>query len=122
MAGNNLSYSVKVCLASAVLSPGIIIIIDSLLLDARYGDVWRSLQHDTLLSLALSVPVWLCFYLITRYVNGNPQFARRKKILLALSGTFLAFAPALFGLLYAYRQTAIMENSRQRAVKMQTSK
>lgn len=100
MAGNNLSYSVKVCLTSAILSPGIITAVDCFLLDARYGDIWQSLKHDTLVSLALTLPILLCFYLVTRYVNGSPQFKKRRKILLAISGTFLAFAPSLVGLLY----------------------
>jgi len=47
--GNNLAYSLKVCLTSAVLSPGIIIIVDTLLLNALYNDVWQSLQKDILI-------------------------------------------------------------------------
>jgi len=98
--GNNLSYSLKVCLSSAVLSPGIIIIVDTVLLNARYSAVWQSLQNDILLSLALTVPIWLAFYIITRYVNGSPQFFSGKKFILGITGSFLAFAPAIIALFF----------------------
>ncbi|OCX52681.1 hypothetical protein BEL04_14640 [Mucilaginibacter sp. PPCGB 2223] len=100
MIGNNLSYSLKVCLTSAVLSPGIIIVIDTQLLNARYRDVWQSLQMDLLISLALTIPIWLCFYFITRYVNASPQFFASKKFILGVTGTFLAFSPVIFWLFY----------------------
>jgi len=98
--GNNLSYSLKVCLTSAVLSPGIIIIVDTVLLNTQYSTVWQSLKNDTLLSLALTVPIWLVFYLITRYVNGSPQFYTSKKFILSVTGAFLAFSPAIIALFY----------------------
>lgn len=100
MIGNNLSYSLKVCLASAILSPGLIIVVDAVLLNSQYRDVWRSLQNDTLLSLALTIPIWFIFYLITRYVNGERQFYTSKKFILSVTGTFLAFAPVIFWLFY----------------------
>ncbi|WP_448702756.1 hypothetical protein ACFGVR_10420 [Mucilaginibacter sp. AW1-3] len=100
MAANNLSYSVKVCLTSAILSPGVIIIVDTVLLNARYRDVWQSLQADMLISLALTLPIWFCFYLITRYVNASPQFFSGKKFILGVTGSFLAFAPVIFWLFY----------------------
>jgi hypothetical protein len=100
MIGNNLSYSLKVCLTSAILSPGIIIIVDAVLLNAQYRDVWKSLQNDTGISLALTIPVWLAFYLITRYINGNPQFYTSKKFILSVTGSFLAFAPVIIWLFY----------------------
>lgn len=98
--GNNFSYSLKVCITSALLSPGIIIIVDTVLLNTQYSAVWHSLQNDTLLSLALTIPVWLAFYLITRYVNGSPQFYTSKKFILGVTGAFLAFSPAIIALFY----------------------
>jgi len=100
MIGNNLSYSLKVCLTSAILSPGIIIIVDTVLLNTQYSAVWRSLQNDTLLSLALTMPIWLIFYIITRYVNSSPQFYTSKKFILSVTGSFLAFSPAIIALFY----------------------
>ncbi len=98
--GNNFSYSLKVCITSALLSPGVIIIVDTVLLNTQYSAVWHSLQNDTLLSLALTVPIWLIFYLITRYVNGSPQFYTSKKFILGVTGSFLAFSPAIIALFF----------------------
>jgi len=98
--GNNFSYSLKVCITSALLSPGIIIIVDTVLLNTQYSTVWQSLQNDTLLSLALTIPIWLAFYLLTRYVNGSPQFYTSKKFILSVTGSFLAFSPAIIALFY----------------------
>jgi len=101
MASNNLKFSLKVCIASALLSPGIIILVDSYMLHAKYQDVWQSLQTDMLTSLALTIPVWLCFWGVTVYVNNGPYFYINKKFILIIVGTFLAFAPALFWMLYS---------------------
>jgi len=98
--GNNLAYSLKVCLTSAILSPGVIIVVDTVLLNARYRDVWQSLQIDMLISLALTAPIWLCFYLITRYVNASPQFFTSKKFILSITAAFLAFSPVIFWLFF----------------------
>jgi hypothetical protein len=98
--GNNVSYSLKVCITSALLSPGIIIIVDTVLLNTQYSTVWQSLQNDTFLSLALTIPIWLAFYLLTRYVNGSPQFYTSKKFILSVTGSFLAFSPAIIALFY----------------------
>jgi hypothetical protein len=100
MAANNLSYSVKACLTSALLAPGIFISIDVWLFDVHYLNIWQVLQIDLMLSMALSVPICLCFYIVTTYVNRRRYFVINKKMMLCIVGLFLAFLPVLVCLLY----------------------
>ncbi len=100
MAANNLAFAVKTCLTSALLSPGIFIAIDVWLLDVHYLNLWQVLQVDLMLSIALSVPIGVLFYLVTRYVNRDRYFVINKKFMLCIVGLFLAFLPVLVCLLY----------------------
>lgn len=95
MAANNLSYSLKVCLASVVLAPAGIIGVDSLLLGTTYQDAFLLLQPSMLIALEVCVPIWLVFYLVTRYINKERFFYINKKMILAAVGVFLIFLPQM---------------------------
>lgn len=96
----DLLYATKVWLLSVVLSPIMLLLIPGLGPFSNFNSIFKSLYEVimayftfAMLSLIFSVPSWLVFMLVVRFIVRGPDRAYDKKTLIQIAAIIIGLAP-----------------------------